>query len=174
MVIIWPSWWFWISHMNYMIMDSFLLCSIPQIIPFIILFFNGSLILRVVVTAIGPSILQHQCKVLWRPIQVDILYHPVLSCQQFSCFCRASDFFQLESFHTVKVKQSPSNNTVAGSIHNSICYQADTRKETTVFVSPESLFSDHLLLMVTCYGCYTGKTSHKLVHSMWNSSFFWL
>lgn len=44
-------------------------------------------------------------------------------------------------------------------------YQTDTRKETTVFISPVSLFSEDVLLLLTWYGYYTGKNSNKLVHS---------
>lgn len=153
----------------------FALFHTPDYTLFIVLFFNSSLMLHVVVTATGPFILQHPCKALWNPLHVDILYHPVVCPDNSfpaSAMLLTSSSRNLFT-HTVKVKQSPSNNTVAGSIHNSVCYQADTRKETIVLVSPESLFSDHLL-MVTCYGCYTGKTSHKLVCSMWNSCSFWL
>lgn len=43
-------------------------------------------------------------------------------------------------------------------------YQTDTRKETTVFISPVSPFSEDVLLLLMWYG-YTGKNSNKLVHS---------
>ena len=83
--------------------------------PFIVLFFNGNLTLHVVVTAIGPYTGILFC---WGPLNIDLLYHPIV-CPDNSLPASAMHlpgFFQLESFHAVKVNQSPSRNTVAGSI----------------------------------------------------------
>lgn len=70
----------------------------------------------------------------------------------------------------MKVNQSPSLTELLEACKTVNGCQADTRRETTVFISPDSLFSEHNLHMVTSYSCCVGKTSHRLVHSKWNKS----
>lgn len=51
-------------------------------------------------------------------------------------------------------------------------YQLNARSEAAIFTSPESLFTEYMLLMTTCYSLTQGKITHnryRRLYSKWNN-----